>query len=48
MQEASLIQAFVSQEIVLWRKGDLKKKPGILTEKLKHSREESKPEEPEE
>lgn len=39
---------FKQQEIVLWRKGDLKKKPGILTEKLKHSREESKPEEPEE
>lgn len=39
---------FKQQEIVLWRKGDLKKKPGILTEKLKHSREESKPEDPEE
>lgn len=39
---------FKQQEIVLWRKGDLKKKPGILTEKLKHSREESKPEDTEE
>ncbi|KAJ7357584.1 Vacuolar protein sorting-associated protein 26A [Desmophyllum pertusum] len=39
---------FKQQEIVLWRKGDVKKKPGILTEKLKHSREESKPEDSEE
>lgn len=39
---------FKQQEIVLWRKGDVKKKPGILTEKLKHSREESKPEDTEE
>lgn len=34
---------FKQQEIVLWRKGDIKKKSGILTEKLKHSRDENKP-----
>lgn len=34
---------FKQQEIVLWRKGDIKKKSGILTEKLKHSRDETKP-----
>lgn len=34
---------FKQQEIVLWRKGDVKKKSGILTEKLKHSRDENKP-----
>lgn len=39
---------FKQQEVILWRKGDLKKKPGILTEKLRHSREESKPEDAEE
>lgn len=39
---------FKQQEVVLWRKGDLKKKPGILTEQLRHSREESKPEDTEE
>jgi len=36
------------EEVILWRKGDLKKKFGILTEKLKHSREESKPQDTEE
>ncbi|CAH3168720.1 unnamed protein product [Porites lobata] len=39
---------FKQQEIVLWRKGDIKKKSGILTEKLKHSRDENKPAENEE
>lgn len=39
---------FKQQEIVLWRKGDVKKKSGILTEKLKHSRDENKPADDEE
>ncbi|XP_073234897.1 vacuolar protein sorting-associated protein 26B-like [Porites lutea] len=39
---------FKQQEIVLWRKGDIKKKSGILTEKLKHSRDENKPADDEE